>query len=600
MKKIIAYLLVAMMCLSSLAACGNNEPEQGASNLDNAIAMIKTMYLKEKGAATPNDYVVASQVIIDGTVYKIDWTVDNEAVKVVPGEENVTIDVNEKSETEVAYKLTATVKEGDATKSITFDYTIPAYKGYGAIVDALYALADGETLEDGAEYAIEGKVIAINTGYADGKITVTFVTSDRPDKPIQCYNLKPGAVADVSKIEVGDTITAKGPLKNYKNTFEFNGCVLEAHTPGAGAQTFASADELLAAVEKLEVGYGIAGKQTVTGVITSITDSYDGGTDYANATVIITVGERQVTVYRVGVADSADLDKLQALAIGDTITVSGHIMRYKENVLEFVQGCTLDAYTAGAGSTEPEKPVDPKPEDPKPSESLDTPEKILKAAYELEAGKYLGGSKDSKYTLTGVISEIKLTYKPEYTTIAVWIKVAGLEDYPILCYGLSGNGIDVVAVGDTITVTGPITNYSGTIEFNYCSLDSYTSNGSGTDTPADKPADTPASTAPALDASAKEILTAAYALGQNESLGSQKYTLTGVITSFKYTYNPDFDNIQCTIVCDGLEDMPIVCYKLKGNGIDKVQVGSTITVTGEIKNYNGMVEFNGCTLDSYK
>jgi hypothetical protein len=43
--------------------------------------------------------------------------------------------------------------------------------------------------------------------------------------------------------------------------------------------------------------------------------------------------------------------------------------------------------------------------------------------------------------------------------------VAGLENYPIMCYRLSGEGAKDLAVGDTITVTGILKNYKGTIEF---------------------------------------------------------------------------------------------------------------------------------------
>ena len=45
------------------------------------------------------------------------------------------------------------------------------------------------------------------------------------------------------------------------------------------------------------------------------------------------------------------------------------------------------------------------------------------------------------------------------------ILVAGLENYPIMCYRLAGEGAESLAVGDTITVTGILKNYKGTIEF---------------------------------------------------------------------------------------------------------------------------------------
>ena len=85
----------------------------------------------------------------------------------------------------------------------------------------------------------------------------------------------------------------------------------------------------------------------------------------------------------------------------------------------------------------------------------------------------------------------------------------------------------------------------------------------------------------------EEILEAAYALGKGETLG--QFTLTGVITALDSYNNP-------TIVVDGHDDMPIYCYKLKD---DRFVIGATITVTGTIKNYDGLVEFDYCTLDSF-
>ena len=75
-------------------------------------------------------------------------------------------------------------------------------------------------------------------------------------------------------------------------------------------------------------------------------------------------------------------------------------------------------------------------------------------------------------TLTGVIHKIPTPYSPDYKNITVDMTIAGLVDYPVECYRLSGEGAESLAVGDTITVTGIIKNYKGTIEFDKgCTLD---------------------------------------------------------------------------------------------------------------------------------
>ena len=52
------------------------------------------------------------------------------------------------------------------------------------------------------------------------------------------------------------------------------------------------------------------------------------------------------------------------------------------------------------------------------------------------------------------------------TPVTVTITVAGREENPIQCYRLKGEGAKDLIVGDTVTVTGTLKNYQGTIEFN--------------------------------------------------------------------------------------------------------------------------------------
>ncbi len=101
------------------------------------------------------------------------------------------------------------------------------------ILDALYKLEDRETLA-GGPYTLTGKIIQINTPYSEEKqnIILTIEVEGHADKPVYCYRLMGEAAASV---KVGDTITVKGELYRYKDTFEFNsGCTIEAHIPASG------------------------------------------------------------------------------------------------------------------------------------------------------------------------------------------------------------------------------------------------------------------------------------------------------------------------------------------------------------------------------
>ncbi|MBR6527886.1 MAG: hypothetical protein IKT45_08110, partial [Lachnospiraceae bacterium] len=124
------------------------------------------------------------------------------------------------------------------------------------------------------------------------------------------------------------------------------------------------------------------------------------------------------------------------LAVGDKIGVVGIIKNYK-GTIEFDAGCQL---------------IDP-------AALADV--KVAAAAYALAEGIAM----TSESTMTGVITAIDNPYSADYKNITVTIVAGGASDYAIMCYRLTGEGADTLAVGDTITVTGTFKNYKGTIEF---------------------------------------------------------------------------------------------------------------------------------------
>jgi hypothetical protein len=138
-------------------------------------------------------------------------------------------------------------------------------------------------------------------------------------------------------------------------------------------------------------------------------------------------------------------------------------------------------YKLSEGTAAPEEPTTPPTEAPTqaPTEapttaptvpSTSTMVEIVDAAYELASG----ASMSEAVTLTGVITRVNTAYDTGYKNVTVTITIEGREDKPIMCYRMKGDGADVIAVGDTITVTGKIKNYNGTIEFDTgCTLDSY-------------------------------------------------------------------------------------------------------------------------------
>ena len=94
----------------------------------------------------------------------------------------------------------------------------------------------------------------------------------------------------------------------------------------------------------------------------------------------------------------------------------------------------------------------------------------------------------------------------------------------------------------------------------------------------------------------EQIVEEAYKLESGEMMDGAA-TLEGKITLIKTPYDPSYQNITVIIQIGDLASKKIECYRLKGEGADKLAVGDTITVNGTLKNYKGTIEFDqGCML----
>ena len=208
---------------------------------------------------------------------------------------------------------------------------------------------------------------------------------------------------------------------------------------------------------------------------------------------------------------------------------------------------------------------------------------ILEQAYALESGATMEGT----HTLTGTVTNVAKTGDGEACLTFV---VEGYDQYPMYCYWLKGEYAGNLKVGDTITVTGTIKNYNGTVEYDKGNLDAYVV---APELPDDSSSDEGSTDTPAT---AGEILEQAYALAEGATMAGT-HTLTGTVTNVKSTG----DGEAClTFVVEGYDQYPMYCYWLKGDAAGTLMVGDIITVTGTIKNYKGTVEYDKPNLDSYE
>jgi len=435
MKKLIALFLALTLCLG-LAACGNDAPGQtpaAADPLADAVAYVKTIY-KKVAETTSKDFERIGTVPVGTEKVEVVWTADvaEDLVKAVKNDNGmVTIDVNEKCETETPYVLTASITYGGKTETLTWNHILPASvnldaMSYTDIVELGYTLADGTALED--TFRLFGKISKVDTAWSDEykNITVTIQVAGKEDKPIMCYRLKGEGAKD---LKVGDAITVEGKLKNYKGTIEFDaGCTL------IGMGEHPDQKALVEAVFALADGISMDYPAVMTGVVSSIPTAWSD--EYKNITVNFMAEGKELQAYRLSGTGAKDLKA------GDTITVVGTLKNYK-GTYEFDKGCVLipnDAYQSA---------------------------KTALSGYKLAEGE----AQETTSTMTGTIVAVDTAWSDEYKNITVTIQIGDLEAYKIMCYRLSGDGAKGLKVGDTITVTGTLKNYKGTIEFDQgCTL----------------------------------------------------------------------------------------------------------------------------------
>ncbi|MBR6808735.1 MAG: hypothetical protein IKM64_00530 [Clostridia bacterium] len=425
MKKFVALIAVLVLSLSCVALA------EGNADLTSAKAYIYQMYKNPTRTdikSTPADFDVIGTVPVDGVNYKVEWTTDTEAVKVVAKEDGtVTIDVDEASTSEIIYNLTATVKdEAGNAETVSFQRKLPASlsgMSYAQIVDYAYTLVDGEKTVK--TYRLFGTIVGIPTAYSEqyGNITVDIQIAGKEDMPIQCYRLKGEGAAD---LKVGDQITVEGYIKNYKGLIEFDaGCEL------IGYGEIISQKPVLEAAYKLLDGEKMSTATALKGTIVKIPTPWSE--EYGNITVDMVVDgveDMPIECYRLTGEGAADLKE------GDEIAVVGTIKNYK-GLIEFDKGCKLI-------------PV-----------GTENDVRTAINAYTLTDGE----AKAAPSTITGTIVAIPTAYSEEYGNITVDIVPGGLEEYKVQCYRLTGEGAAELQVGDTITVTGTLKNYKGTIEF---------------------------------------------------------------------------------------------------------------------------------------
>ena len=211
--KILVFVLLVALCLSCFAAC-NKTPQE----LVDARDYLYNQYKEFDGKATPADFNRVGAVMINGTKYPIEWTVEvktegqSESVKVVKNEDGtVTVDVDEKAAVEISYDLVATISNAKGkTITVTFHHTVPQWREL--------TWAEYMATEKGQAVVIKGKVASISSKSTGDKYNCMYIYDN--DGGYYVYSLTEDPLTTYPNLALGMTVQVTGEKDIHNGTHE--------------------------------------------------------------------------------------------------------------------------------------------------------------------------------------------------------------------------------------------------------------------------------------------------------------------------------------------------------------------------------------------
>jgi RPA family protein len=234
--------------------------------------------------------------------------------------------------------------------------TAEAPYNVAAVIKACEGLADGSFLNDSKDIYVTGVVTEtteISTQY--GNATYYISDNAKGSNRFYVYRGKLLDNADVkadTDLQVGDSVTVCGKIKNYKGTMEFDqgnyltfykkgegGGAEQPDAPGTEEAPLTVAEALayidnLGADKQSPVGY-------VKGKIVAVSEI---STSYGNATYTISDDGTDATtlqIYRGLGLGGEKFTSEDAIKAGDVVVVSGKLVNFKGNTKQFAQGSQI-------------------------------------------------------------------------------------------------------------------------------------------------------------------------------------------------------------------------------------------------------------------
>lgn len=357
-----------------------------------------------------------------------------------------------------------------------------------AIIEQTASLADGEFFNNSNDVYVTGVVVETKEVSAQyGNATYYIADNAKSADRFYVYRgklLDGASVAAETDLEVGDSVTVCGKIKNYMGTLEFDqGNYLTFIKKGQGGggdkpstdevgskDAPKSVTEALAAINAMEDGATSTEFWYVKGKVVKVTTNQASFDQYKNLNYLISedgTESNTITVYAGNGLDNTQFSGIDALKQGDEVVVYGHIQKYVKNdkmTPEIAKGNYLVKYTAAGGQGGGEGGAKGSGTQADPFNVAG----VINATASLGTGEFYNNG--AEVYVSGIVTETK-DINTQYGNATYYIsddKSASNKFYVFRGKLLDGASVTAetdLQVGDEVTVCGKIKNYNGTIEF---------------------------------------------------------------------------------------------------------------------------------------
>ncbi len=588
MKKIIALLLVLVLCCGVFAGCAGETPEETGKNgatIEDALEYLNSMYKADEGKKTPADYKLAAQIDIEGAKFEITWTSSNEGVTFVLENGLYTAKIPTKNDAEAEYTLTATIKDA-AGKTVTkeFKRVLPIYDNSAVVSEltegepykmymvqanlgkTLFALGEtqnnenkyiktdidpkkgldfyGEKVEGGYKFytTIDGvkTYVHAKTTTSDDKVSKYLGYATESD----CvYYFKDDCKAWFVKIDNIEYVL--GTYNDYATMCISEGTYMTPETSGisqfpvsfmpkAEAEALAPSEgpadptELTSIADVLAKANALENKaQTAEKYLVKGTITEIVNDQYGNLYIQDEAGNK---IYVYGVYDKTGETRFDAMdpqpKVGDTVTVMGVLSKYNDEPQ--MKNVWVQELVAGSGSVTTDPTEEPTKDTTESTEPAD-PTKLtsIKDANSIGAAKEHDTYTAEKYLVKGTIVEIA---SDKYGNM----NIQDENGNKLYIYGIySKDGADRYdamnpqpKVGDTITVLGVLGQYDGKPQMKSGWVQELVAGNGSASTEATEPA------APAVTPVAAPEVGKTYKLGLFQTQKGEVYYFTGEMSGY--------------------------------------------------------------------